>query len=179
MITSILQRNKLTTTIGLFGAVSVVLGVLENFIPLPIPGVRLGLANLGVMLMFYVGGARRFNDGVMPAFGVMLLKICLVPLLSGNLFFRLSLSAPAGLVAFLAMCLLFKYLSRYVSPIGLGIAGASLHMLTQLYVINLFYIKGIFFSGIVGWFLLAATATGVLTGLVTAIVLHRIRSNLA
>ncbi|MDR2870180.1 MAG: Gx transporter family protein [Deferribacteraceae bacterium] len=164
-----LRSQNRIVTVGLFGAVSVVLGVLENFIPLPIPGVRLGLANLGVMMMLYIAG-------IAPAAGVMLLKICLVSLLSGNLFFRLSLSAPAGLMALLGMCLLFKYLSRYVSAIGLGIAGAALHMLSQLYVINIFYIKGIFYSGIVGWFLLAATATGVLTGIVTAVTVTRLKS---
>jgi uncharacterized membrane protein len=105
----------------------------------------------------------------------MILKICLVPLLSGNLFFRLSLGAPAGLVAFIGMFLVFRFLSRYTSSVGIGVVGAALHMLTQLYVINLFYIKGIFFSGAVGWFLIAATATGVLTGIVTMVSLKRIK----
>ena len=154
---------------GLFGAVSVVLGVMENFFPVPIPGVRLGLANLPVMMMLYAGG-------VIPAAPVMILKITLVPLFSGNLIFRLSLSLPAGAAAFLGMLICTVLFKRYLSAISTGVIGAALHMLTQLLVIDRLYINGIFSTAIVGWFMIAALCTGILTGVITTFLLNRLRS---
>ena len=155
--------------VGLFGAISIVLGIVENFIPLPVPGLRLGLANLGVMMMLYIGG-------LVPAMMVMILKVTLVPLLSGNIFFRLSLSVPSGVMAFIAMAVFALILRKYSSAVSVGVAGAVFHMITQLYVIDKLYIKGIFSTAIVGWFLLAAVVTGILTGIITQLSVERIKS---
>ena len=169
-----LQSSKIKTlgydkiaTIGLLGAMSVVLGVMENFIPLPVPGVRLGLANLPVMVMLYTGGA-------VPAMLVMILKISLVPVLSGNLIFRLSLSLPAGTMAFLGMLICVLFLKRYSSAITTGTVGATLHMITQIWVIDHLYIKGIFSASIAGWFIIAALCTGILTGITATVLINRI-----
>ena len=153
--------------IGLFGAVSIVLGILETFIPLPVPAVRLGLANLGVMMMFYAGG-------VAPAASVMILKMLLVPLLTGNLLFRLSLSVPSSTMAFIGMALCFIFLRKYTSPVTMGVVGAFLHMITQLFMINLLYIKGIYYTALLSAFLFAAIATGILTGVITILAMRRI-----
>lgn len=163
--------NKLSydkiALIGLFGAVSVVLGVIENFLPLPLPGVRLGLANLGVMLMVYIGG-------LVPGLMVMILKMTLVPLMSGALLFRLSLSIPSGLAAFVGIAVCALVLPRYLSPVSAGVAGAMLHMITQLFVIDRLYIRGLFSSSFVGWFMLAAVLTGIMTGLITSVTLKKL-----
>lgn len=164
-------NHEKTALIGLFGAVSVVLGIIENFLPMPLPGIRLGLANLGVMLMLYIGGA-------VPALIVMVLKIALVPLLSGNLIFRMSLSLPSGMAAYIGMFLCALLLSRMVSPVTTGVVGAMLHMITQLFVIDRLYIRGIFSSSLVGWFLLAAVLTGVLTGMITSMTLKQLPKKL-
>ncbi|MDR2883928.1 MAG: Gx transporter family protein [Deferribacteraceae bacterium] len=153
--------------IGILGAMSVVLGVLENLLPSPIPGVRIGLANLPIMVMLYRGG-------VLPAFMVTILKISLVPILSGNIIFRLSLGVPSGVVAFIGMALCIVAFRRYISPFTVGIVGATLHMLTQLWVISHLYIKGLFATAIVGWYLLVALAAGIAIGAVTIIILERL-----
>jgi heptaprenyl diphosphate synthase len=152
--------------IGLFGAIAVTFGVLENFLPTPLPGIRLGLANIPIMIMFYIGG-------VAPAFTVMLLKMTLVPILSGNIIFKLTLAVPSGTVAFLGMAVCFLMLTKYTTTITMGVIGAALHMLTQLWIINTLYIRGIFYTSIVGWYMLAALGTGILTGIITMSVLEK------
>jgi heptaprenyl diphosphate synthase len=162
------KYNKIALA-GIFGTISVVLGVIENFLPMPITGVRLGLANLPVIVMLYIGG-------IIPALTVMTLKMTLVPLLSGNLIFRLSLSMPASVMAFIAMSFCVLFLRRYFSPITTGILGAVLHMITQLCVINWLYIRGILYTPIVGWLIIAALCTGILTGGFATILINRLRS---
>ena len=59
----------------------------------------------------------------------------------------------------------------------MGVVGAVLHMLTQLFMIDAMgYINGIFNSGIVSWFLLAAAVTGILTGVITDLTVSNISS---
>ena len=162
------SNHKKIAIAGLFGAISVVLGVMENYFPLPIPGVRLGLANLPVMVVLYI-------EGVIPAASVMTLKITLVPLLSGNLLFRLLLSFPAGVMAFLGMLVCVLFFRRYISLIGTGVVGASLHMITQLFVIDRLYINGFLSATVVGCFMIAALLTGILTGGLASVLIGRLK----
>ncbi|MDR0453182.1 MAG: Gx transporter family protein [Deferribacteraceae bacterium] len=163
-----LGYEKIAMT-GILGAISVVLGVMENFFPAPMPGVRLGLANLPVIMMLYTGG-------VIPAMLVMILKITLVPLFSGAFIFRLSLSLPSGAMAFLGMAICALFLKRYTSLITTGVAGAALHMLTQLWVIDRFYIYGLLSASITGWLIIVSLFTGILTGAGADILISRLQS---
>ena len=39
---------------GLMASCSIILGVIENFIPTPVPAIRLGLANVPIIIMLYL-----------------------------------------------------------------------------------------------------------------------------
>ncbi len=146
--------------IGLFASFSIVLGIMENFIPMPIPAVRLGLSNLPIMIMLYLMNAR-------SAFAVTLLKSFLVPIFAGNFFFKLSLGLPSTLAAFVVMFLVYKFMKDKVTPISLGVLGAFTHMAVQLSVASALYIKGLLYTEITGVLLLISIASGVLTGVLT------------
>lgn len=153
--------------IGLMGAVSVVLGVAENFIPMPIPAIRLGLANVPIMMMMYLSSMR-------AAFGLLLLKSFLVPIFSGNLFFKLSLGLPSSLAAFAAMFIIIKFLPKYSTPISAGVAGAFTHMFVQILVAGKLYIGWLWSASyLVGVMLLVATVSGILTGILTDRIITR------
>lgn len=155
-----MKINK-AVLVGLMGAVSVVLGVAENFIPMPVPAIRLGLANIPVMMMMYLSSMR-------TAFGLLLLKSFLVPVFSGNLFFKMSLGLPSSLAAFIAMFVVIKFLPKYSSPISVGVAGAFTHMFVQILVAGSLYINWLWSANyLVGIMLLVATVSGVLTGILT------------
>ncbi len=151
---------------GLLAAVSVVLGVVENFIPMPLPAIRLGLSNIPVMMTLYLSSAR-------SAFAVLILKSFLVPVFSGNMIFKLSLGFPSGLAAFIAMYGVFRLAGNRVSPVSVGVAGAFAHMFVQLAVAGELYIKGLLSTNISGVLLLIATVTGVLTGILTDRIVNR------
>lgn len=153
--------------IGLMGAISVVLGVAENFIPMPIPAIRLGLANVPIMMMMYLSSMR-------AAFGLLLLKSFLVPIFAGNLFFKLSLGLPSSLAAFVAMFIVIKFLPKYSTPISAGVAGAFTHMFVQILVASQLYIGWLWTASyLVGVMLLIATVSGVLTGILTDRIISR------
>lgn len=146
--------------VGLMAAFSIVLGVIENFIPSPFPAIRLGISNIPILVMIYLSSP-------IYALEVALLKAVLVPVFSGNFLVRLSLSLPATLCALLAMYIVYKFLRKWVSPLSVSVIGAVTHMIVQLSIMSLFYIKGLIYTQLTGILLFASVITGVLMGIIS------------
>jgi len=116
--------------LAILAALAVALHVIEALLPMPyvFPGAKLGLAN--VVALYLV-----LSYGPAEAVAVTGLRTVLGSLLSGtflNLAFLLSLSG--GLVSTAVMAALSPLPRRSLSPIGISIAGAVTHNLTQLAV---------------------------------------------
>lgn len=110
-------------------SLAAVLGLVESWtVPaLPVPGVRLGLANLAVVVSLALLGPRR-------ALAVSLGKVLLVGLLAGTLLGPASLMALAGSVSsWCAMAALAGAGDRF-TVVGWSAAGAFAHVLAQLLV---------------------------------------------
>ena len=58
---------------------SIVLSMVEGLIPIPVPGVKLGLANIIILVMLY-------DFKTSEAFMVLMIRIFLVGILRGNIF---------------------------------------------------------------------------------------------
>jgi heptaprenyl diphosphate synthase len=112
-------------------AVGAILGIVETaLVPsLPVPGVRLGLANLAVVLALPLVGRA-------GALRVSILRVLVVALATGALGgpgFAMALAGAAaswGVMAFLAS-------RASVSPIGWSVGGAAAHVTAQLIVASL------------------------------------------
>ncbi len=121
-----MNRTKRVCVISMLLAMAIVLNIVESFIPVYIPGVKLGLANIVILIMLY-----EFQPG--EALAVDLLRIGLVGVLRGNLFsptFMMSLSG--GTLSFFMMYI-FSRLS-FFSPIGVSVLGALSHAVGQVLV---------------------------------------------
>lgn len=111
-------------------ALAVTLGLVESFLipPLPVPGLRLGLANLAVLLAFAALGPTR-------ALRVSLVRVILVGLAAGTLGGPTGLLSAAGAVAaWFAMWLLFRLGRDAFSVVGWSLGGSAAHVLGQLAV---------------------------------------------
>lgn len=111
---------------AVLAALAIVLGYVEHLIPLPIGiyGIKLGLANLAVVLSLYLLGARH-------AFAVNAVRIAVSALLFGSVV-SLAYSICGGLVSLLLMTLAKKYL--HFSCVGVSIIGGITHNASQLCV---------------------------------------------
>ncbi len=142
---------------GIFAALAIIVGYIEAMVPLPvgIPGVKLGLANVVVLTALYV-------MGVKGAFYISLVRIIISALLFKG-FGSLIFSASGALLSFVIMSLIYRFKS--VSPIGVSILGGISHNVGQLVaagivIANLkivYYVPVLLVSGVV---------TGFLTGIV-------------
>ena len=139
-------------------AISIVLSIVESMLPvIPVPGVKLGLANVVTLLIMFLYGEK-------DAFTILLLRIVLVGLLRGNIFsvtFFLSLSG--GMVAYFFM-FLFKRLNRF-SLVGISIMGAFGHSVGQI-AMAIFLIERTELIFYFPYILVLSVATGVVTGLI-------------
>jgi heptaprenyl diphosphate synthase len=155
------NKNELAQ-IPLLAALASVLQLAEALLPLPFPGVKFGFANL---VTLYTLTAVGFNASLQVAvLRCLISSFILGSFLSPSFF----LSFSGAITSALVMGLLF-YLdkeSRFFSLIGISIAGALAHNLTQLAVVSYFFAghNGVFW--LAPWLLLSGGITGYLTGLV-------------
>lgn len=143
---------------GLFAALAILMGYVEMLIPLPvpIPGVKLGLANVIIIIMLYFMDAK-------SAFFVSLMRV----LLSGLLFAGLAglLYSLAGAMLSFAVMALLQKTGRF-SIIGVSVAGGVFHNVGQIVVAALavenvkmaYYLPFLLVSGVVTGFVIGLVA---------------------
>lgn len=145
-------------------ASAIVLSILESFIPVFVPGVKLGLANVIILIMLY-------EFKVYEAFGVNILRLLLVGILRGTLLsptFLMSLSG--GMLSFLIMFLFSRI--KVFSCIGVSVLGSVGHATGQILVaiIMLSTSAVLYYLPFIG---ILSVLTGALSGVITRIYLKR------
>jgi len=139
-------------------ALHVVEGMLS--IPMPIPGVKLGLANIVTLLAIYLYG---FRDGMTVA----LLRVLLGSLIGGMFLSPGFLLGLTGAVSStLVMAFLLKRTNCF-SMIGISMAGAVAHNIGQLLAASL-----LLQSSAVIYYLPVLLLTGIPTGILTGFLLN-------
>lgn len=155
---------------SVFAALSLIFSYIEAMIPFQpaIPGIKLGIANLVVLLALYVLNGRY-------AFGINMIRILIAgPLFSG--LFGVLYSLAGGILSFFVMLLLKK--TGWFSPIGVSMAGGVAHNSGQLFTAALivsdfrlfFYFPVLLFSGLL---------CGIFIGILTALILKRLPDRLS
>ena len=158
-------KAKNVALYGLMIALSFTLSYLEHLLPLPvgIPGVKLGLANLVVVTALYIMHEKK-------AFPIALVRILLAGLTFGNAF-SLLYSLAGGLLSFFVMLALKR---TKLSVAGVSVAGGVSHNLAQLAVAAfamgtgrlLYYLPVLLAAGL---------GTGLLNGLIASPVIARLK----
>ncbi|HIY62256.1 MAG TPA: Gx transporter family protein [Candidatus Mediterraneibacter stercoripullorum] len=151
---------------GVFTALALILSYVELLIPINfgIPGAKLGLANLVIVVVLYRNGWRE-------ALLLSVVRIVLAGFMFTNLF-SILYSLAGGILSLGVMSLL-KWKNIF-SVTGVSIAGGVSHNVGQLLVA-----MAVVETYQVGWYLPALLIAGVLTGLLIGILsagmLKRIR----
>ncbi len=153
---------------GILFALALALSLLEGMIPLPvpIPGVKLGLSNIVVMYCVYAMGAgQAYLLGVLKALFVLMTRG-----MSGAL-----LSLSGGLLSITAMVLLRRLFFRQNCHTAISIGGAVAHNAGQLICAALLLREGV----LLWYYLPVLAAVGVLVGALTAVLLRHLLPVLA
>ena len=150
--------------IAMMLAIAVVASYLESFIPVFIPGVKLGLANVVILIMLYE--FKFYEAGIVDILRILIVAIIRGTLLTPTFFMSLS----GGVLSYLLMLLFSKV--KIFSPIGVGIIGSIAHVFGQILVA--IWIMG---TNAVLYYLpfimLLSLATGILSGFIAKTYIKR------
>ena len=130
-------------------------------LPIPVPGARLGLANIITLITLVIYGWR-------SALTVAVLRSVIGSMITGTfLGFGFYLSFVGAVTSTLAMALLFPlYLRKKVTLVSVSLAGAVTFNIVQLALAALLVQNVMLFRGYLPFLLLLAVPTGIFTGLV-------------
>lgn len=158
--------SKKVAMAGMFTALAMIFSYVEVLIPinLGIPGMKLGLANLVVVVTLY-------TMGVPMAFAVSMIRIMLVSMTFGS-FSAMLYSMAGGLLSFCGMALLKKIPN--FSVIGVSLLGGVLHNTGQL-LVAMAVVENINLIAYLPPLMIAGMVTGILIGIVSAQVIPRIK----
>lgn len=151
---------KKISHLAVFLSLAVIMGYLEALIPfdLGIPGIKLGLANLVIVMILYL-------YGVKEAFLITVLRVVLI----GFLFMNLSmlLYSLVGTIFAIVIMIIIKKTDLF-SVIGVSIAGGIFHNLGQI-LVAYFVLKSDALLGYLPWLLLSGMIAGWFIGFLVKI----------
>lgn len=164
------MKIKKLTLCGLLTALAIVLSLAERLFPLdaviPVPGVKLGLAN--VVTLFAL---TRLHPR--EAFAILVCRVGLSSLLMGSVTgFLFSLSG--GLLSLLVMWALLKSEGRFCSLLGVSVAGAAAHNVGQM-IAAIFWMGTNAVIAYLPFLLVMAVPLGLVTGLTCAAALTHLK----
>jgi heptaprenyl diphosphate synthase len=121
--------------VALFAACALFLSTIEYMIPKPVPFMRLGLANLPLILALGIFKNREY-------FLLLLLKVLGQGLISGTIFSYIILFSLAGsLSSALIMLMIYTIFKDKVSRVGISLGGALGSTISQLFISRIILFK--------------------------------------
>ena len=160
------MKNKVAV-FGVFTSLALILSYVELLIPINfgIPGMKLGLANLLVVILLYKGCPR-------DALLLSVIRILLSGLLFGNMF-SIFYSLGGGLLSLAVMVFLKK--TGQFTVAGISIGGGASHNVGQL-LVAMFVVQTYQVGYYLPVLLIAGVITGAVIGILSAEVLKRTQS---
>lgn len=152
-----MNKNRRYAVIIILVTNAILISLLESImpVPIPVPGVKLGLANIITLLGLVF----------LPLSDILLIVVlrCFVVALLTRGVMMLAFSVSGGILSALIMVFLYQRFSRYFSIKGISIVGALIHNTTQIAVASLLLGQLLVFYYL-PILLVSAVVTGYITG---------------
>ena len=157
---------KKVSLYGILVALAFIASYIEVLIPFNfhIPGMKLGLANIAVLIALYAGGVK-------AGITVSIIRIILVGLTFGNPYSAIY-GLSGGVLSLVVMMLLKR--TDFFGMIGVSMAGGVAHNLGQLLCAMILLKLPAVFTYL-SYLILVGTVTGALIGIIDEEVLKRLK----
>ncbi len=155
--------------IPIYGALALGLYTVENYLPTPLPWLRLGIANVAVVLALD-------ELGVIGAVVVFFIKLILGSIITGRFlspFFFFG--AVGGVISLAAMVLLWVLGRKAVSVVGISVVGGVFHNIGQLLVARFVLIQSSALWRFLPVLVLIGVGTGTLIGILARLIQSRVK----
>lgn len=161
------SKLKQMIYLAVMTAVAIVLHFVEGMFPLPIavPGIKLGLANVVSLIALYLFGP-------VQALSILLLRVLMTSFLYAG-FSSLLISMTGGILSILAMTMIWRLREKGFSIISASVLGGVFHNVGQMLAAAVVLRTTAVFAYI-PVLLLSGLATGVATGVLAGILVPRL-----
>ena len=157
---------KMIAACALFTAIAMIFSYIESFLPIPfpVPGFRLGFANIAILAVLYL-------YGIKEAFIVNIIRIVLSSILFGNInsFF---FSIAGGMISLAVMVLMKK--TDKLSVIAVSAIGGIVHNIVQV-IIAVWVLGSLAIAYLIPLFIIIGVVTGIVCGIVAGIFLKHVK----
>lgn len=162
------SSTKKIATYGMLISLAFIFSYLETFIPIPIPipGMKLGLANIVILVALYLLGPK-------AAFVLSIIRVLLASFTYGNMSMFWFSVAGASL-SFIVMVLMKKL--KGFSMVGVSIMGGLAHNVGQIIVAMVILTNLLFYYLI--FLIISGTLTGAVIGIIGAMILKKLKAAL-
>ena len=151
--------------LGVLTAAAIVIAILESFIPsVGIPGVKLGLANIVILIILY-------ELGIWEAAVVNLFRVLVISLVRGTFLSMGFLMSLTGAALSLGIMILFYLLIKKFSIIGVSVVGSLFHVAGQILIAMIFLGTAYIFLYL-PIIAISAIITGVFVGIVAKLIIN-------
>ncbi len=151
--------------LGVLTAGAIVIAILESFIPsIGIPGVKLGLANIVILVILY-------ELGILEAVIVNILRVIVVGLVRGTFLGMGFLMSLTGAVFSLGIMILFYLLIKKFSIIGVSVIGSVFHVAGQI-LIAMLYLGTAYIVLYLPIIAISAIITGAFVGIIAKLIIR-------
>lgn len=151
--------------LGILTAGAIVIGILESLIPsIGIPGVKLGLSNIVILIVLY-------QLGIWEAAFVSIVRVLIVSLVRGTFLSMGFVMSLTGAILSLGIMILFYLLIKKFSIIGVSVIGSLFHVFGQI-VIAMIYLSTAYILYYLPVIAISAIITGVIVGIVAQLIIN-------
>ena len=161
------MKTKKVAMLGLTIALAMIMSYIEALVPLSfaVPGIKMGLANIVIIFVLY-------KIGTKEAILVSLIRVILVSLLFSNV--MAMAYSIAGAVLSLSVMWLLKKTDKF-SFVGVSIAGGIMHNVGQI-IMAVILLGTEQIALYLPVLIITGTATGVVIGIVSGLVVNRFKN---
>lgn len=164
-------ETKKLTFLGLMVGYSLILYIIEGFIPNPMiaifPGAKLGLSNIITLVAL-------MTIGIKDTFIILTVRIILSSIFTGPMSY-LMFSIGGGYLSLLIMYIFSKI--KDFSVVGISIGGAVGHNIGQLIVASII-VKNIAMTTYLPFMLITSLITGIFVGIVSKLTIPYVKSRI-
>lgn len=163
-----MMKTKKMTYITMLVAIAIIFHMVEGMIPipLPIPGFKLGLANIVGLIALYMFDAKTMS-------GINFMRVMIASLLRGTIFgtgFWLSLCG----VALSSTAAIIAKKKTPLSIFGVSVASSVFHVIGQMIAVTIIY-EQFLMGALLPILILLAVPTGIFVGYISNLVLQRVK----
>ena len=145
--------------LGVLLAATIVIAILESFIPsFIIPGIKLGFANIVILVTLY-------ELGILEAVFINVVRVLVVSLVRGTFLSMGFFMSLTGAFMSLGIMILFYLIIKKFSIIGVSVIGALFHVFGQI-IIAMIYMGTVYVIYYLPIIAFAAVITGTIVGII-------------